>query len=424
MMPQPSRGGLYCREDEARMETYVGFDSAWTDNPKAPGALCAIRFEENGVVRFFPPRPASFTQALSVIQELHAASAVTILALDQPTLVPNATGMRPVERVAASLISLLGGGVQPANRSRLGMFCDASPIWPFLRSLNAIEDPELARVADAGLFLMEVFPALALASLDDRFFGRLSAPRYNPERKKTYHEADWGHVAEAAAVEADALGCNELAAWCRQTAQRQPRKADQDMLDSALCVLIALRWRRRPRNESLLLGDMMTGYMVVPASRAVRERLSSAAHKHLVPVDGVLPADELGSAVGSDRNRFVASASDITMLGRIESSESRIRMGYLQDGTDGLFEVEYSIPKQLIRIAIAHLRRYGNSPESILALGASLQNSLPGIDVVMSKLRALPNGGAYFDCVANRGRETMSITLNRVPDINEETECQ
>jgi predicted RNase H-like nuclease len=35
------------------------------------------------------------------------------MALDQPTIVRNATSMRAAERAAASLISWLGGGVQP-----------------------------------------------------------------------------------------------------------------------------------------------------------------------------------------------------------------------------------------------------------------------------------------------------------------------
>jgi predicted RNase H-like nuclease len=58
------------------------------------------------------------------------------------------------------------------------MFCDASPIWGFLGALGAEEDPERARTAGDGLYLVEVFPAQALASLG--FFGQPS--RYNPDR--------------------------------------------------------------------------------------------------------------------------------------------------------------------------------------------------------------------------------------------------
>ena len=259
------------------MDIYIGFDSAWADNPKARGAICAVVIKDGRTVQFHEPQLVSFDQALRFIRDVRSDKGNTLVALDQPTVVPNMTGMRPVERVAASLVSWLGGGVQPANRGKIGMFCDASPIWRFLSALGAIEDPERARVATDGLYLMEVFPALALPTLDAGFFGRLAAPKYNP-RNKNFCANDWVRVAEAAAREAVALGCEEVAGWCRATGRvAQPRKAHQDMLDSALCVLIALHWRLRPRGASLLLGDLVTGYMVLPASPEVRAYLTAPA---------------------------------------------------------------------------------------------------------------------------------------------------
>lgn len=129
------------------MDIYIGFDSAWADNPKARGAICAVGMENGDTVRFDGPRPVSFDQALKFIQDVRSDNGNTLVALDQPTVVPNLTGMRPVERVAAALVSWLGGGVQPATRGKVGMFCDASPIWRFLTALGAVEDPERARVA-------------------------------------------------------------------------------------------------------------------------------------------------------------------------------------------------------------------------------------------------------------------------------------
>ncbi|AZV38272.1 DUF429 domain-containing protein [Komagataeibacter xylinus] len=271
------------------MDIYVGFDSAWTDNPKAPGAICAISIENGYPAQFHAPRLVSFNQALAFIQNVRpdAVDGITLIALDQPTRVPNLTSMRPVERVAASLVSWLGGGVQPSNRQRTGMFCDASPIWRFLNALKAREQPEEARLATNGLYLIEVFPALALASLGDGFFGRLSAPKYNPGRTKNFRLDDWNRVAATAAQQAHLLGCKELAEWCLACGKiARPRKQDQDKLDAALCVLIALHWRLRPREESVLLGDLDTGYMVLPASPQVRDYLTEPARKLSVAIDG------------------------------------------------------------------------------------------------------------------------------------------
>ena len=264
--------------------TFIGFDSAWTDNPKAPGAICSIHFDGSGFIGFLPPRLVRFADALEFVRCLPPAAGPTLLALDQPTIVPNTAGMRPVEKVAASFVSWLGGGVQPSNRGRRGMFDDGAPVWRFLSSLDATEDPVSARTAAAGLFLMEVFPALALPSLADEFFGRKAGPRYNPERRGTFRMEHWQRVLAVVAAEADRLGCQEAVAWLAgSTALERPSKADQDMLDAVICMLVAVRWRLDDRNASAMIGDFRNGYIVTPTSPAARLRLMTASHERQVP---------------------------------------------------------------------------------------------------------------------------------------------
>lgn len=260
--------------------TLIGFDSAWTDNRKAPGAICALSLADGASATFHPPRLATFDDALRFIDTVRSPDGATLIALDQPTIVPNLKSMRPVEKVAASLISWLGGGVQPSNRGKVGMFCDASPIWAFLSNLGATEDPELARTATSGTHVMEVFPALALPSLDAQFFSRLGGPRYNPGRKKTFRLEDWQKVARAAETQFLSFDVSEAAEWCAIEAEREkPTKADQDRLDAMLCLLVAMHWRLGNRDGCMMLGDLKTGYMIFPASWAVRERLGARASR-------------------------------------------------------------------------------------------------------------------------------------------------
>lgn len=282
-----------------RTDTFIGFDSAWTDNLKAPGAICAAGVQDGRTVFWHPPRLASFKQAQAFIEMVRSTDGTTLIALDQPTLVPNSQSMRPVERAVASVVSWLGGGVQAAHTGRLGMFCKDSPVWPFLQAVGAVQDPESARVATDGTYLMEVFPALALPSLEASFAIRMGAPKYNPGNRKQYKSADWRSVTAAVAKEAKGLGCLQLEDWCLSAAEiSKPKKADQDRLDAGICLSVALRWRLRPRENSVMIGDLVTGYMVTPASAAMRERLTAAAAKMGgVPVDGTSavsqPADML-----------------------------------------------------------------------------------------------------------------------------------
>ena len=94
-------------------EAFVGFDSAWTD--RDPGGIAWATFEQDRLLALPAPEPVRFEDAARIIERLRDECQYVLVAVDQPTLVPNETGMRPVERVAASLISKLRGGVQPAN---------------------------------------------------------------------------------------------------------------------------------------------------------------------------------------------------------------------------------------------------------------------------------------------------------------------
>ena len=262
-----------------------GFDSAWTDAAKAPGAICAIAFDERGQVEFHEPRLVSFADARAFIGSIRQNFFVSLVALDQPTVVPNSAGSRPVDKVAGSLVSFVGGGVQPANRSKIGMFCDDSPVWSFLSDLNATQDPIEARTAPAGHFLIEVFPALALPAFEDAFSQRLRAPKYNPQNRKKFRLEDWRSVTRVVQTTAQGFDVSGLADWSnRMHALSQPRKADQDKLDAALCALIGLAWRAGPVSCSAMLGDLTNGYMVTPMSEFTRPRLEQAANQRGVPI--------------------------------------------------------------------------------------------------------------------------------------------
>ena len=258
-----------------------GFDSAWSD--KTPGAICALSFDTRGRTSFYPPTLAKFKDALEYIATRKLSFARVIVALDQPTIVPNTKGMRPAERVAASLLSFTGGGVQPAYRGKTAMFGDKSPIWQFKKALRADDDPERARTCDRGLFLVEVFPALALSGLHAPFAYRLGAPKYNPKNAK-FRLADWDAVVKAATATANALSVAALRDWCSGVPTlAKPAKSDQDRMDSVICALIGYIWLACDRSVSMLLGDLKTGYIATPVSAATGARLKKAAVGKGVP---------------------------------------------------------------------------------------------------------------------------------------------
>jgi predicted RNase H-like nuclease len=147
-----------------------------------------------------------------------------------------------------------------------------------LRTLGAVEEPEISRTAATGSFLIEVCPALALASLNRSFATRLGAPKYNPANRKKFRLEHWQSVAQTVADVAKSLLVDELADWALEAGRiPSPRKSDQDMLDSAICSLIGLIWKICDRGDSAMIGDLETGYMITPIADWTRPRLEAAA---------------------------------------------------------------------------------------------------------------------------------------------------
>jgi predicted RNase H-like nuclease len=183
--------------------------------------------------------------------------------IDQPIIVRNAAGQRPVENIVGSPVSLRYGGMQPANTGRIDMFGGGAPVWPFLARFGGAADP-LSAIAETMVF--ETYPVLTMIALDwmladERPAGRL--PKYNPERRKTFAHSDWKHVCGLAAEAYRERGLTEGVRWLDDASRTPaPRKADQDRLDAYLCLMVGVYLAEG--RDCLMVGDHQTGYIVVP----------------------------------------------------------------------------------------------------------------------------------------------------------------
>ena len=254
----------------------VGFDSAWT--PTNSGALLGVLQRDDGTFHELgPPLIVNYRQADSVILRWQAEQAptTTIVLLDQPTIVKNAVGQRPVENIVGSAVSLRYGGMQPANTSREEMFGKEAPIWRFLTQFGGAANPLEPVAADTRV--IETYPVLAMIALlwmlpDKRAAGRL--PKDNPTRKKTFAISDWRHVCGLTSSAFRGHGLTGIAYWIDDAARKtSPHKNDQDGLDACLCLLVALHLAER--KDCLMVGDQQTGYIVVPYGAGLHAELEA-----------------------------------------------------------------------------------------------------------------------------------------------------
>lgn len=260
---------------------YTGFDSAWTRGRQ--GAIASVRLNGDRY-EFLPPVPASFEDALTVIESHGAGARRHLIAIDQPLIVPNQTRSRPCEAAVRPVICRLKGGVQPANRDRREMFGDNAPIWAFLHALDAEIDPLAIRSRRDGRYAFEVYPALAAAGLSADVWARRRLFKYNPDRRRTFSMEDWHSLCQLIGERCAALGLADVHDWCRDGVRlTRPKKADQDALDAVICTLIALLVDRSP-GSCLMIGDVDSGYIVTPAGETLRAHLEADAGARSIPV--------------------------------------------------------------------------------------------------------------------------------------------
>ena len=242
----------------------VGFDSAWTAANQ--GALVGMIRHDNG--KLLPlglPFIANFEAAEQAILTWQAEFAVerTVILIDQPTIVGNATGQRPVEHIVASLVSRRYGGMQPANAGRRGMFDDGAPIWAFLDRFGGPTD-FLSCSRHTEIF--ETYPVLTIIargwilSDEHRPSGRL--PKYNPVRRLTFRRDDWAYLCGMLSEVFMDRGVAAIAEWINSMRfLKTPRKSDQDRLDACLCLLVAMDMAEG--KSCVVVGEQKSGYIAI-----------------------------------------------------------------------------------------------------------------------------------------------------------------
>jgi predicted RNase H-like nuclease len=260
--------------DPSKKTLLVGFDAAWTATNK--GALVGVLVGDGAkYIELGSPRAATYCEAERTILEWQAQHdlGATIVLLDQPTIVKNATGQRPVENIVGSPVSRRYGGVQPANTGKADMFGKDAPVWPFLDKFGGAANP-LGPIT--GTCVFETYPVLAMIALDwmlhdSRPTGRL--PKYNPSRKNFSH-ADWRHVCQKATDAFRERELSVIAAWLESTSQLEfPRKRDQDCLDACICLLTAIY--AVETKDCLMVGELETGYIVTPYGQSLSNELEA-----------------------------------------------------------------------------------------------------------------------------------------------------
>ena len=181
-----------------------------------------------------------------------------LLLFDAPVVCPNATGSRPVDRRTTSLFGRFHAGPHPANSARC-----VRPLR-LARELTARGAAVGWQLGSAGRLLAEVFPhpatirLLGLERIVKYKRGLVAARRAEFSRLQgLLWECLRTRFAPGEWVETPALAAVLSASWT---------KPAEDQLDAFICALVGYHHWRHDGRQSEVLGDLETGFILVPAA--------------------------------------------------------------------------------------------------------------------------------------------------------------
>jgi predicted RNase H-like nuclease len=246
---------------------FLGIDLGWQSQPSG---LCCLDWQDNALRLVELHRLEAVSAILSWIDAHTGSEESAGIAVDAPTLIPNATGMRLPDRLAHQYFGRYHAGCYPANLNR--PFAERT--LEFGRSLErrgfghapAIQPRQPLR------FQIEVFPHPATVHLFQlkRILkykkGRLAERQSELMKLRDYILAVLPTL-EPALV----LSPETIAALSTIPATGLLLKALEDQLDSLVCAYVAAHWWYWGRERNWVLGgetpeeSCITGYIIVPA---------------------------------------------------------------------------------------------------------------------------------------------------------------
>ncbi|MBD2562060.1 MULTISPECIES: DUF429 domain-containing protein [Nostoc] len=239
---------------------FIGIDFGWKSQPSG---LCCLEWIDGQLQLLDLDRKEAIADILTWIDQSVQPDEPAIIAVDAPTLIPNASGSRLPDKLSHKYFGKYHAGCYPANQN-----------LPFAeRTLNfglelesrgfahapTIEPQKLSR------YQIEVFPHPAIVNLFnlERILkykkGRISERRLELIKLQNY-------LLDILPYFSPPLRSLRL---CGSFIPEIPTtgaalKATEDKLDSLICAYVAAYWWYWGEQRNLVLGDRTTGYIIIP----------------------------------------------------------------------------------------------------------------------------------------------------------------
>ncbi len=246
---------------------FLGIDLGWSSGASG---LCCLELS-NGCLHLLDlNRQQTTTDILNWVDKWAPPTEPAIIAVDAPTLIPNATGMRLPDKLTHQHFRHYHAGCYPANLGR--PFAQRTVEFGLsLESRGFIHAPVITP-QKLGRFQIEVYPHPAIVHLfgltrilkykkgilADRRLELIKLRQYIlsilPTLKPSLNLSSSVHSPHLGDLFLPEIPTTGTAL-----------KAVEDQLDSLICAYVAAHWWYWGSDRNWVLGDAATGYIVVPA---------------------------------------------------------------------------------------------------------------------------------------------------------------
>jgi predicted RNase H-like nuclease len=256
--------------------TCIGLDLAWHADRHHSGAAVLHLTDTHAAVVALGDGLRSLDAVKAFVAQHESGH--TVVAVDAPLIIRNATGRRPCEAALGAVYARRQAGCHPAN---LSLYPDASSValacW--LEGRHYRHAPE----ADEGTasVMLEVYPHAALVATFDLPVS-LKYKRGGVAQKRAglrqlsglLGRLCIGHAPIRAGDLVTALLSRDVDAL-----RGHALKAHEDTLDALVCAYVAACWARRHTVGIDVFGDAASGYIVNPRLRTTDHPIGSSGER-------------------------------------------------------------------------------------------------------------------------------------------------
>ncbi len=256
------------------MTTYVGVDLAWSAKNRT--GMAAI--DEAG--KLLGMGEVVTDDEIVGWLEPYVADG-TLVAIDAPLIVTNPEGQRPCERDLSAIFHSFHAGTHPTNL-RKPEFSGGSRAMALCQRAGLDVDPRSTAFSRA----IEVYPHPATITL----FGLDSIIPYKHKPGRNFVDLQDGLLElidqlQGLSNDVPSLVLDGSKAWAetvaavRTATQKSHLRKVEDLVDAVLCAYVGLLHDQAPE-RTRIIGDLETGYIVVPIDERVRDKVDALQTVH------------------------------------------------------------------------------------------------------------------------------------------------